>query len=311
MAEMTALEAALAAAWDFGDPAGSELRFRALLGGGSGAADPVDRAEILTQLARTFSLRRRFDEAHAMLDEAEVVLGTDAVDGPTAPEARVRCRLALERGRSWNSAGDKARAAEAFQRAVQLAEASAADFYLVDALHMMGIVAEGQASLDWNERAIARALASRSERTRSWLGALFNNTGMSYLEMQDYQRALDLFRQGQAWREAQDMRRGDGKTGRPTFIARWTVARALRGLGRHGEALDLLWQMAEDMAREGLSEDGYVAEELGENLLEIGRPDEARPHFAKAAVLLGGDPWFAEQEAARLARLRQLGGKVQ
>jgi Flp pilus assembly protein TadD len=56
-----------------------------------------------------------------------------------------------------------------------------------------------------------------------------------------------------------------------------------------------------------IREDGYVSEELGELLLALGRGDEARPHFRRAADLLSQDAWLAEREPERLARLRQLG----
>jgi hypothetical protein len=62
-----------------------------------------------------------------------------------------------------------------------------------------------------------------------------------------------------------------------------------------------------ETAAAGEPEDGYGAEEIGECLLVMGRDDEARPHFARAADLLGADAWLAEHEADRIARLRRLG----
>ena len=53
--------------------------------------------------------------------------------------------------------------------------------------------------------------------------------------------------------------------------------------------------------------DGYVFEEIGECLLELDRTDEARPWLALAHLELARDPWLAEQEAARIERLRDLG----
>ena len=48
-------------------------------------------------------------------------------------------------------------------------------------------------------------------------------------------------------------------------------------------------------------------EELGECLLAHGRGDEARPFFARAHEELSKDAYLAENEVARLERLRQLG----
>jgi hypothetical protein len=54
--------------------------------------------------------------------------------------------------------------------------------------------------------------------------------------------------------------------------------------------------------------DGYVFEEIGECLLALNRMKEAQPYFAEAYQLLSQDTSLAEQESARLERLRQLAG---
>ncbi|NWG74818.1 MAG: hypothetical protein HXY24_09470, partial [Rubrivivax sp.] len=54
----------LDALWNYGDPAASEVRLRAALA--SAAGD--DALVLRTQVARTYSLRRRFADAHAELD---------------------------------------------------------------------------------------------------------------------------------------------------------------------------------------------------------------------------------------------------
>ena len=48
-------------------------------------------------------------------------------------------------------------------------------------------------------------------------------------------------------------------------------------------------------------------EELGECLLGLGRAADARPHFTLAYARLSQDPWLAEREPERLARLQRLG----
>jgi tetratricopeptide (TPR) repeat protein len=78
-------------------------------------------------------------------------------------------------------------------------------------------------------------------------------------------------------------------------IARWCEGRALRSLGRYEEALALQQELAEQNP-----DDGFVNEELGENLWALDRPDAARPHFAKAFAMLQD----AGLDEARLARLR-------
>ena len=83
------------------------------------------------------------------------------------------------------------------------------------------------------------------------------------------------------------------------------MARCCRSLGRVDEALAAQQALAAEHAAAG-SEDGYVEEELGECLLRLGRPAEARPHFWQAHKLLSQDAWLVEAEPERLARIKQL-----
>ena len=111
--------------------------------------------------------------------------------------------------------------------------------------------------------------------------------------------ALDMFEKALAASEAR---------GSPTQqrIAKWAVARCLRSLGRHDEALAR--QLAlRDAPNLGGSNDGYVFEEIGENLLVLQRKDDARINFARAYELLQDDAYLQANEAPRLARLRDLG----
>ena len=55
------------------------------------------------------------------------------------------------------------------------------------------------------------------------------------------------------------------------------------------------------------SVDGYVFEELAENLAVIGEQDKASPYFRLAYEALSKDAWLAENEASRLGRLEKLG----
>jgi len=96
--------------------------------------------------------------------------------------------------------------------------------------------------------------------------------------------------------------RGEAKE---TRIAEWCVGRALRALGRVEEALAIQQRLVAEW-HAGRAEDAYVEEELGECLLALGREAPARPHLARAAELFGADPWLAEHEPERIARLRLL-----
>jgi tetratricopeptide (TPR) repeat protein len=269
--------------WDFSQPVVSEERFRAALG----AATGEDAQVLRTQLARSLGLQRRFTEASAELDAV--------ASGELTP--LVRTYLALERGRVVNSSGHPAEAAPLFREALAEAEAAGLDHLAADAAHMMAIVEPGEAQIEWAERALAIAEASTDPRARKWVGSVTHNLGWTLHDLGRYEEALASFEQALAFREEQ----GDPETIR---VARWTVARGLRSLGRYEEALAIQRALADAGPA-----DGYVSEELGELLLALDRPAEARPQFARAYELLSADAWLAEGEPDRLRRLAELGAE--
>lgn len=274
----------LNALWDYNDPGASEARFREVL---EKTTDDDQRLQLQTQIARAQGLQRRFAEAHQTLNTVEALL-TDALIVP-------RIRYLLERGRVFNSSGEREQAKPLFIRAYELAKAHNQDFYAVDAAHMIAIVETPEQALAWNLKALAEAEASAQPNAQSWKGSLHNNIGWTYHDSADYDKALVMFQKAQAWHESQ------GQAARAR-IAQWCIARTLRSLGRIDEALTLLREL------ETPESDGYVYEELGENLLLQGKSAEAQPYFAKAYALLSQDVWLAASEAARLDRLKTLGG---
>jgi len=277
--------------WDYGDPAGTAEKFRALLPEAETSGDAEYRLQLLTQIARTHSLRGEFEAAHAILDEVEPQL-SDAT-----PVARIR--YLLERGRSFNSAGEKEKALALFIEAWDMGRDLRADFFAVDAAHMLAIVEGGDEGLAWNLKAIEHARSSEQPRARNWLASLYNNTAWTLHDKGDYEKALELFEDALVFREEQ----GDETTIR---IARWCIGRCLRSLGRIEEAFEIQQDLL--IEAEAAGEDaGYTHEELGELLILMGEPDEARPHFAEAYALLSQDPWMVENEAERLARMKRMG----
>lgn len=275
--------------WDFHDPAASEARFRAIR---PRAGDGGLRLQIDTQIARALGLQRRFDAADALLDEVEIAL-------PGAP-ASVRVRYLLERGRVANSSGRKDHAKARFLEAWEAARACGEDGSAVDAAHMVAIAGTPDEAMHWNGVALDLARASADPRARRWKGSLLNNLGWTCHERGEPGSALAHFE------EALAVRTEEGR--QPELdIARWCVARCMRTLGRLDEALAMQRAIADGRAASGREEDGYVAEEMGECLLGLGRADEARPWFARAHVLLSTDPWLRAEQADRLARLARLG----
>ncbi|GJM44189.1 MAG: hypothetical protein DHS20C21_10310 [Gemmatimonadota bacterium] len=278
--------------WDYNDPAGTEQKFRELRPAVEAAGDVHRLLELDTQIARTYSLQRRFDEANALLDTIEPAL-------ETAPPV-VRIRYLLERGRTLNSSGSPESAKPLFVEAWELGRPLPEVAGLaVDAAHMVAITEKGDEALRWNETALAHAQASDGPKAQKWKGSLLNNLGWTYHDSGNFDRAYELFVEAAAYRRAQE-------AVEPIEIADWCVARCLRSLGRVDEALEQQRTLLARKEERGAESDGYVFEELGECLLLLGRPDEARPWFAKAHQALSQDPWLVANEAARLDRLSEL-----
>lgn len=279
------------ALWDYDQPAKTEVAFRALLPQAETSGNPSYLIELLTQIARTQGLQRDFAAAHQTLDQAQALLTDDL--------SRARIRYLLERGRVFNSSGKPEEARPLFQAAWEQGQAAQEDFHAIDAAHMLAIVAPPEEKLDWNLQALALVEQTGDARAHKWGSSLYNNIGWSYHEQGQYQEALAAFQKALEWQQSQ----GDA---RQILIARWCIARALRSLGQVEEALRMQQALEEDWKPVGESA-GYVEEELGECLLALGRPEEARPYFAQAYAKLSQDSWLAAEEPARLERLKQLG----
>jgi tetratricopeptide (TPR) repeat protein len=288
MAQPSDFSSELDKLWIFAKPDESQERFRAEL-----AKHPKDSAqalEIETQIARTQSLTRKFDDADKTLDAVLPKLHD--------VRERVKVRYFLERGRTRNSSGDRAAAVALFKEALEIAErdtAPGADYYRVDALHMLAIAAPAEEQLAWSERGLAAANASEDARARGWAASLHNNVGWSYFERGDYATALDHWQKAVPLREAT----GNAVTIR---IAKWTVARGLRATGRLDEAKKMQLALVADTEAAN-APDGYVYEELAEIAAAQGDDEAAKSWAGKAHALLKDDPGM---EGARLARLARL-----
>ena len=174
------------------------------------------------------------------------------------------------------------------------------DFYAVDAAHMLGMVEPPETQLEWAAKAMELAEKSEDERARNWLGPLYNNTGWSYHDLKQYDKALELFQKSLKYRQEKKDEQG-------TRIAKWTIGRTYRSLGRIEEALQIQKELEKEFEEKGIEQGGYVFEELGECLLLLKKEDEARKYFKLAYDLLSKDPWLVANEAERLERLKKLG----
>lgn len=275
-------------AWDWGDPEASERAFREMLDEADDASEGWRRV-LETQIARALGLQREFDAAHDVLEGVQDALGADPF---------VRVYYLLERGRVLNSSGEAQSALPLFEDAWNRAIDHDFDAAAVDAAHMIAIVKDGAASLDWNRKALELARESDDEAAQKWQGSLLNNIGWAEHESGDFESALETFEEALAYRQKQG-------APEPTRVASWCVARTLRSLGRVSEALEMQQDLVKDYPE---VDDPYVALELGECLLELGREDDASPHFRSAWESLRDDQWYRDQNPDEFERLRSLAG---
>lgn len=293
--EPVRIERLIVDTWDFDDPAASEEAFHALVSEASPTSP--DAAALLTQVARAHGLRGDFPAAHTALDTAAGIIET-LIEG--TPRDHAEARIAIERGRAINSAGNPAEALPYFEAAFEFASRAGTAGLAVDALHMQAIAVNQSDSPEnaapINQRALTLAQTSSDQAARRWRGSLLNNLGWDLHEAGDHARALDAFEKALA------ARLEDDAPASQITVARWAVAREMRWLGRLEEALDVQRGLAQDQSN---ADDSYIPEEIAECLLELGRVDEAKVYFAKAHTILSRDAWLVEHEPERLARLAE------
>ncbi|GAA4159681.1 hypothetical protein GCM10022286_14480 [Gryllotalpicola daejeonensis] len=212
----------LDALWDFDDPVGSEERFA--IAAADARYTSAERSELATQRARALGLQQRFDEAHEVLDG----LGTGS-------DPAVEIRIALERGRLFNSAGQPAQASAAFRNALALAHASGQRFLELDALHMLAIVDRARSD-EWTQRAIELAEITADARTKRWLVSLHNNRGWSRFDAGELEAALESFRASACW--AAELGTAQQRTWAAEAIAECEAAIAARDAGRPAAAAE-------------------------------------------------------------------------
>ncbi|NUS21519.1 MAG: tetratricopeptide repeat protein [Mesorhizobium sp.] len=247
----------------------------------------TDSVSDLAGRARQLGLAGDFAAGHALIEQAVRLAGGD-------PQARATC--ALERGRLYNSAGERARAWPLFGEAWHLARQAEAHALAADAAHMLAIAGTLDDAIKWT--ATALAYLGEHPEAEIWRGPLLNNLGWSYFDAGRFADALAIFEQ------AVEQRRSAGEK-RELLIALYAVIRTLRALNRLEEARRLAKETADAATVDG-GQAPYVLEELAECRALLGDMDGARDSARKALAVLEHDQAFVSGEARRLARLRQL-----
>ena len=279
--------------WDFANPEATEKKFRELLEQAKEQRNQSYEVELLTQIARTYSLRRKVKEAHALLDQARDLI-TDAMP-------RLQVRYLLERGRTFNTAGDKAAAKTLFQEAWTMANQANEEYLAVDVAHMLAIVTREGEALTWNLKALKLAESAEDERARKWLGSLYNNIGYTLMQNKKYPEAIAYFRKGLKLREGEN--NADGAR-----IFRWFIGKTMRLMGRTREAVKIQLAQHQELDKNG-KKSAYNLEELGECYLSLNDTRDAKKYFQAALTEFRENPdyqWVVAEEPERIARLERL-----
>ncbi|WP_372370875.1 tetratricopeptide repeat protein [Candidatus Uabimicrobium sp. HlEnr_7] len=271
--------------WNYQDPETTRKKFISILD--SSPQNNNYTLQLKTQISRTYSLQQNFTKAHNILDDIAQIKERDSL---------TNIRYLLERGRTFNSANDHQKATNLFLQALEIANKEQYDFYIIDALHMLGI-SDTNSSMEWNLKALSVAEKTEEEKARNWCGSLYNNIGWGYFEMKEYEKAHHLFLKTQAWHEDKgDLQR--------TLIARWSIAKTLRMQNKMMEALAIQKKL-ESVYDDQQKKDGYVYEELAECYLSLEDSNYKR-YAQKAYDELNKDMWLQKNENSRLQRLKKL-----
>lgn len=283
------------AMWDYQNPDVTEVKFKEILPLLKNSAeftyDAEYHAELLTQIARAQGLQGKFDEAHKTLDEAEKLLTEDL--------KTAKVRYLLERGRVYYSSAVSEKAKPLFLEAWKFGNTTKLDLYAIDAAHMMGIVVPPEQQLEWSLKALELTEKTEDKRAKGWLGPLYNNIGWTYHDLQEYEKALELFEKALKCRQEIN----DEYSIR---IQKWNIARTFRSLGRIDEALEIQLALKKEFEEKQLEQDGYVFEELGELYLIKDNKTEVKKYFKLAYEYLSKDNWLQQNEPDRLKRLKEL-----
>jgi tetratricopeptide (TPR) repeat protein len=241
--------------FDLTDLPGTEKRLRAAL-----AAETTDtgRAEVLTQLARVASWLDRFEEARALLDEADALAGDAGV---------ARARVLVERGRLLRRTEGDPVALPLLEAGYEAALGAGAWFVAADAAHSCALAGDMEL---WTSRGLE--VADGHESARYWRGTLLVNLADWHFARGEHEESLAVARAALAAREQET------RSPSVTEEARFAVGRALRALGRPDEAIPLLEQAVRwaDESRWNLPEAADWRAELGAAGAEASRQASGR-----------------------------------
>jgi tetratricopeptide (TPR) repeat protein len=217
---------------------------------------------------------------------------------PGKAHDRTEIRLLLEEGRHLWLIRNPAKALNLFNQAWTLASTSGENFFAIDAAIMLSLCQPKKFQNEWLQKALSLAEESPDEQAKLWLTQLYILNGWHFFDFRRFEEAYDNFI------KALDRPRGNGETSNVHMI-RWCVGRALRGLNRITEALDIQTQIKTDLSILGQT-NGHVFLEIAECLQLLQRVEEAKSFFELAYKDLSTDPWYSDNNGTELKRMQFL-----
>ncbi len=274
--------------WDYNNPAETRKKFQEILPQAKASNDRSYYLQLLTQIARTYSLEDNFTEAHTLLDTVEKQL--------TPQLSLAEVRYLLERGRTFNSSDHKKEAVPLFAQAYEIASQMGAMRFAIDAVHMVAIAKDDpHEQIQWNLKGIT--LVENDSSQQGWLWALYNNIGESYLKINDYENAYKYFHLLSEYQLKQ--------YGEPDIFTLKDESKALRLGGKATVAFTIIEPVYKKL-ESTQKEDGWISAEYAEVLYALGKKEEAAAPFKKAYQLLSADDYCKKYEPQTLARLKAM-----
>ncbi len=253
-----------------------------------------NQVEALAQVARSFSIRGLGEEGRPWLQRAESLATREDPAGWS--------RYQLVKGVFQREDGRREDATDTFARLYDFCRENELYNRAVNAAHMAAISAEPEEQIAWGLKGIRAAEEGGYE---AWLGPLWNNLGWTYADLGRPEDALDALTKARDYHH----KTGDELS---RLIADWSVAHALRMVGRLDEAAEWTARTLEWAERRYTADPSPAnAEWVGLSRLERAeialaqeRPDEARGDFLLALEKLR-EAGMQEWDAQRYQSLRE------
>jgi tetratricopeptide (TPR) repeat protein len=283
--------------WNPNDATGSKAAFTALIPEAESLAskDRSSLIELHSLIARCEGTGGDFRAARASLEKSKQLLD----ESQAVYRVSARLRWLVEKARVLVLERTPSQAHAALTEAWALAINSGEDDLAVEVAQQFAAIESQKMQLEWIRKGIELAESSPSPRAKRWLGSLYASWGWKLYDVRQFESALEKFHTALRHFKA-------AGTARELFVAKWSVGKVLRALGKLEEALGSQQVLLAELGIGG-ARDGRLYEEIAECLQALKRAPEAQLYFELAYRELIGDEWAKENQPQMLKRMKDLG----